>query len=97
MEIFCHLALLLGQAFVHHDPRKLQPKPFRQFFDADGEPLKLKADDLYDELERPGTKTLPPTYQAGLNGCTISALPVIKYPLYGCITVVILAALAECG
>ena len=39
------------------------------------------------ELERPGTKTLPPTYQSGLNGWTINALPVMKYPLYGRITI----------
>jgi len=32
------------------------------------------------ELERPRTKTLPPTYQSGLNGWTSSALPLMKYP-----------------
>src|SRR5262245_61850443 len=37
-----------SQAFIHHDPRKFQPEPFRQFFDGDCEPLKLKAGDLHD-------------------------------------------------
>jgi hypothetical protein len=37
-----------SQAFIHHDPRNLQAEPFRQFFDADGEPLKLKARDFHD-------------------------------------------------
>jgi hypothetical protein len=32
----------LGQAFVQHDPRNLQPELFRQFFDAHGESLKLQ-------------------------------------------------------
>jgi hypothetical protein len=36
------------QTFIHHDPRNFQPEPFRQFFDADGELLKLKARDFYD-------------------------------------------------
>jgi hypothetical protein len=38
----------LRQAFVHHDPRNLQPESFRQFFHADGDLLKLKARDFYD-------------------------------------------------
>jgi hypothetical protein len=37
-----------SQAFVHHDPGNLQPEPFRQFSDAHGEPLKLKAADFHD-------------------------------------------------
>jgi hypothetical protein len=47
-HIFCHSVLSLGQAFVHHDLRNLQPEPFRKFFHTDGEPLKLKARDSYD-------------------------------------------------
>jgi hypothetical protein len=37
-----------SQAFIHYDPRNLQPEPFRQFFHAHGEPVKLKARDFYD-------------------------------------------------
>src|SRR5215831_19393730 len=37
-----------SQAFIHHDPRKFQPEPFSQFFDAYGEPLKLKTGNLHD-------------------------------------------------
>jgi hypothetical protein len=37
-----------GKAFVHHDPRNLKPKPFRQFFDAYGELVKLKARGFHD-------------------------------------------------
>jgi hypothetical protein len=44
----CHSIPSLGQAFVHHDPRNLQPESFRQFFDTDGEPVKLKAGDFND-------------------------------------------------
>jgi len=47
-QIFCHSVLSRSQAFVHHEPRNLQPEPFRQFFDAHGEPLKLKACDFHD-------------------------------------------------
>jgi hypothetical protein len=48
LEILGHLVLSLSQAFVHYDPGNLQPEPFRQFFDAHGELLKLKAGDCYD-------------------------------------------------
>ena len=68
LEVFRHSVPSRTQAFVHHDPGNLQPEPFRQFFDAHGEPLKLKARNSTIELERPDTKTLPPTYQSGLNG-----------------------------
>jgi hypothetical protein len=44
----CHSVPSLGQAFVHHGPYNLQPKPFRQFFHADGELLELKARDFHD-------------------------------------------------
>ena len=33
-----------SQTFVHHEPRNLQPKPFRQLFD----PLKLKAGNFHN-------------------------------------------------
>jgi len=36
------------QAFVYNDPLGFQAEPFRQFFDAYGELLKLKASDFYD-------------------------------------------------
>ena len=48
LEVLGHSTISLSQAFVHHDPGNLQPDPFRQFFDAHGEPLKLKAPDLHD-------------------------------------------------
>jgi hypothetical protein len=48
LEVLDHSVLSRRKAFVHHDPRNLQPEPFRQFFDADGEPLNLKARDLHD-------------------------------------------------
>jgi hypothetical protein len=48
LKVLRHSALSRGQAFVHHEPRNLQPKPFRQRFHADGEPAKLKALDLQD-------------------------------------------------
>ena len=48
LQIFCHSVLSRSQAFVHHDPRNLQPEPFRQLFDAHGELMKLKAPDLHD-------------------------------------------------
>src|SRR5262249_51090444 len=48
LEVSGQLVLSLRQAFVHHDPSNLQPEPRRQFFDAHGEPLKLKAGDLHD-------------------------------------------------
>jgi hypothetical protein len=48
LKVLGHSALSRSQAFVHRDPRKFQPEPFRQFFDAYGELLKLKARDLHD-------------------------------------------------
>jgi hypothetical protein len=55
-----------------HNPCNLQPEPFRQFFDAHGEPMKLKG---VTPTIRPGTQMLPPTYRFGLNGWTSNALP----------------------
>jgi hypothetical protein len=40
--------LSLRHAFIHHDPRNPQAEAFRQFFDAHGETLKLKARDFHD-------------------------------------------------
>ena len=48
LEILGHSVLSLGQAFVHHESGNFQPKPFRQFFHADGEPPELKSLDLQD-------------------------------------------------
>jgi hypothetical protein len=48
VELLGHSISSLSQAFVHHDPRNLQPEPFRQFFHANGELVKLKAPDLHD-------------------------------------------------
>ena len=48
LKVLGHSVLSLAQAFVHHEPRNFQPEPFRQFFDAHGEPLKPKAPDLHD-------------------------------------------------
>ena len=48
LEVLGHSILSRSQAFVHHDPRNLQPEPFRQFFHAHGELLKLKAGDFHD-------------------------------------------------
>jgi hypothetical protein len=48
LEILRHSVLSRRQAFVHHEPRNFQPEPFRQFFDAHGEPLNLKAGDFHD-------------------------------------------------
>jgi hypothetical protein len=48
LEVFRHSIPSLSQALVHNDPRNLQPEPFRQFFDAHGETLKLKAADFHD-------------------------------------------------
>src|SRR5262249_55923541 len=48
LQILRHSLLSRRQAFVHYDPRNFQPEPFRQFFNAEGEPLKLKARDLDD-------------------------------------------------
>jgi len=48
LEIPSHSGSSWSQAFVHHDPRNLQPEPFRQFFDTHGEPLELKSGNLYD-------------------------------------------------
>jgi hypothetical protein len=48
LEVLGHSLLSRGQAFIYQDPGNLQPKPFRQLFDADGEPLKLKPSDLHD-------------------------------------------------
>jgi hypothetical protein len=47
-EILSRLVRSRSQAFIHHQPRNLQPEPFRQFFHADGEPLKLKPGDLHE-------------------------------------------------
>jgi hypothetical protein len=48
LEVLGHSIPSRSQAFVHHDPRNLKPEPFRQFFDAYGEPLNLKAGDFHD-------------------------------------------------
>jgi hypothetical protein len=50
VEVLGHSIPSRRQTLVHHDPSKLQPAPapFRQFFDAHGEPLKLKAGDFHD-------------------------------------------------
>jgi hypothetical protein len=48
LKVLRHSALSMGNAFVHHDPRNLKPEPFRLFFDAHGELLKLKARDSND-------------------------------------------------
>ena len=48
LEVFGHSVSSLRQAFVHHEPGNLQPKSFRQFFDAHCELVKLKAGDLHD-------------------------------------------------
>ena len=48
LDVLSHSVSSRSQAFVHHDPRNLQTEPFRQFFDAYAEPLKLKARDSYD-------------------------------------------------
>src|SRR5262245_14907566 len=48
LKITSPLVLSLRQAFIHHNPRNLQPEPFRHFFHADGEPLKLKAGYFHD-------------------------------------------------
>jgi hypothetical protein len=48
LEVLGHSVLSLDQAFVHHDPRNLQPEPFRQFFDVYGEARELKAGDFHD-------------------------------------------------
>jgi hypothetical protein len=48
VEVLSHSVPSRSQAFVHRDPRNLQPEPFRQFFDADGEPLKLEARDFHN-------------------------------------------------
>jgi hypothetical protein len=48
LEVLGHSVPSRSQAFVHHDPRNLQPEPFRQLFHAHGEPLKPKAPDLHD-------------------------------------------------
>jgi hypothetical protein len=48
LEILRHSALALDEALVHHDPRNFHPEPFREFFQAHGELLKLKALDLHD-------------------------------------------------
>jgi hypothetical protein len=44
----CHSIPSRSQAFVHHEPCNFHPEPFRQFFDAHSEPLKLKARDFHD-------------------------------------------------
>src|SRR5262245_4247979 len=48
LEILGHSIPSRSQAFVHHDPGNLYTEPFRQFFDADGELLRLKAHDSND-------------------------------------------------
>jgi hypothetical protein len=46
------ISSLAWQAFVHHDLGNLQPEPLRQFFNAHGQPLKLKAGASTIELPR---------------------------------------------
>jgi hypothetical protein len=48
LEVFGHSISSRSQALVHHDPGNLKPEPFRQFFDAYGELLELKAGNLHD-------------------------------------------------
>jgi hypothetical protein len=48
LKVLGQSATSLRQAFVHHDTGNLQPEPFHQFFDADGELMKLKAGDSHD-------------------------------------------------
>src|SRR5262249_44631471 len=77
---------LAWQALVHHDLDNLQPEPLRQFFNAHGQPLKLKAGASTIALPR-GAKTLLQRTSTGLNGRTDITLAEMKYPLYRCITV----------
>jgi hypothetical protein len=77
----------MDQAFVHHDPGNLQPEPFRQFFHADGELVKLKARDSNDWTVMAGHQNTATNIPIRLNGWTISGLPSMKYPLYGCIII----------
>jgi hypothetical protein len=66
-------------------PPRAQPlaEPFRQFFHADGEPLKLKAGDFHDSTSAARNQNASANVPVGVKRMNRHRISPMKYPVYG--------------